>query len=135
MNRTATIFAVIAISVASVGAGVAYAQMKQDDGMMKMDGMNHGGMAMGEMTGASKAYMDAMMKMDAEMGAMKMTGKPGVDFAMMMIPHHQSAIDMAKAYLASDDTDPELEKLATEIVAAQETEIAFLKGWLEKNGG
>lgn len=129
MNRTATIFAAIAISVASAGAGVAYAQMKQDDGM------KHGGMAMGEMTGASKAYMDAMMKMDAEMGAMKMTGKPGVDFAMMMIPHHQSAIDMAKAYLASDDKDPELEKLANEIVAAQETEIAFLKGWLEKNGG
>lgn len=44
--------------------------MKQDHGMMRMDGMNHGGMALGEMAGASKAYMDAMMKLDAEMGAM-----------------------------------------------------------------
>lgn len=121
MNRTATIAAAIALSLISVGAGVAYAQMKQDGGMMKMDGMNHGGKAMGEMTGTSKAYMDAMMKMDAEMGTMKMTGKPGVDFAAMMIPHHQSAIDMAKAYLASDEKDPELVKLANEIVAAQET--------------
>ena len=135
MNRRPPIFADIAISVASAGAGVAYAQMKQDGGMMKMDGMNHGGMAMGEMTGASKAYMDAMQKMDAEVGAMKMTGKPGVDFAMMMIPHHQSAIDMAKAYLASDDKDSELEEFAKEIVAGQEPEIAFLKRWLEKNGG
>ena len=39
---------------------------------------------------------------------MKMSGKPGVDFAMMMIPHHQSAIDMAKAYLASGENNPDL---------------------------
>lgn len=64
-----------------------------------------------------------------------MTGKPGVDFALMMIPHHQSAIDMAKRTLRATTRNPDLEKLANEIVAAQETEIAFLKGLLEKNGG
>ena len=45
----------------------------------------------------------------------------------------QSAIDMAEAYLASGENDPELTKLSNEIIAAQEKEIAFLKGWLEKN--
>ena len=75
-----------------------------------------------------------MTKMDEDMSAMKMTGKPGADFAMMMIPHHQSAIDMAKAYLASGDNDPELTKLSNDIIAAQESEIAFLKGWLKKSG-
>jgi uncharacterized protein (DUF305 family) len=40
---------------------------------------------------------------------------------------------MAKAYLESGDGDPELTKLSNEIIAAQETEIAFLKDWLEKN--
>lgn len=83
---------------------------------------------------ASQAYMDAMTKMDTDMQAMKMTGKPGADFALMMIPHHQSAIDMAKAYLASGDNNPELTKLSNEVVAAQEKEIAFLKDWLTKNG-
>jgi uncharacterized protein (DUF305 family) len=29
--------------------------------------------------------------------------------------------------------DPELRKLAQGIIAAQESEIAFMKGWLEKN--
>ena len=82
---------------------------------------------------ASQAYMEAMKKMDEGMGAMKMSGKPGADFAMMMIPHHQSAIDMAQAYLASGENDPELTELSNEIIDAQKKEIAFLKGWLEKN--
>ena len=96
--------------------------------------MNHDTMPMGEMSGASTAYVEAMKKMDMDMGAMMMTGKPGADFALMMIPHHQSAIDMAKAYLESGDNDPELTKLSNDIIAAQESEIAFLKGWLAKNG-
>jgi uncharacterized protein (DUF305 family) len=87
-----------------------------------------------ETSAASTAYMDAMAKMDADMKAMKMTGKPGADFALMMIPHHQSAIDMAKAYLASGENDPELTKLSNDVVAAQEKEIAFLREWLKKNG-
>ena len=89
--------------------------------------------ATGSMSDTSKGYMEAMKKMDGEMGAMKMSGKPGVDFAMMMIPHHQSAIDMAQAYLVSGENDPELTKLSNEIIAAQEKEISFLKGWLETN--
>ena len=94
------------------------------------DHSGHGAMGM-----ASQAYMDAMTKMDADMKTMEMSGKAGVDFARMMIPHHQSAIDMAKAYLASGETDAELSKLSNDIIVAQEGEIVFLKGWLAKNGG
>lgn len=83
---------------------------------------------------ASQAYMDAMGAMNDAMDAMEMSGEAGVDFALMMIPHHQSAIDMAKAYLESGENDPELTKLSQEIVAAQESEIAFLRQWLAKNG-
>jgi uncharacterized protein (DUF305 family) len=97
----------------------------------QMDHGGHGAHMSGE--GASHAYMQSMDKMNQDMAGMKMTGKPGVDFALMMIPHHQSAIDMAKAYLESGEDDAELTRLSEEIIAAQEGEIAFLKDWLTKN--
>ncbi|MCR5855436.1 DUF305 domain-containing protein [Mesorhizobium sp. J428] len=116
-NRSATLALAVALAALSLPA---------------LAQMDHSKMAH-QMSSASTAYMDAMAKMDTDMKAMQMTGKPGADFAMMMIPHHQSAIDMAKAYLESGENDPELTKLSQDIIAAQEKEIAFLKGWLEKN--
>jgi len=93
-------------------------------------GAQPGGAAM---SGASGEYMKAMQDMDAAMKGMEMTGDAGVDFAAMMIPHHQAAIAMAKSYLASGDNDAELTKLANEVIAAQEREIAQLEAWLARN--
>jgi len=59
------------------------------------------------------------------------TGDPAADFARNMIPHHEGAIAMAKVEL-EHGTDPELRKLAEDIIAAQDKEIAFMKAWLEK---
>jgi len=118
---------VATLTAAGIFAGVsAWPAIAQDP----HSSMHH---APEDMNDASKAYMEAMKKMDREMGAMEMSDKPGVDFAQMMIPHHQSAIDMAKAYLESGENDPELVQLSREIVAAQEKEIAFLKSWLDKH--
>ena len=82
----------------------------------------------------SQAYMQAMKRMDDEMWWMPMSGKRGVDFATMMIPHHQSAIDMAKAYLASGENDPTIRKIAEDVVASQEREIGELRDWLKRKG-
>lgn len=80
---------------------------------------------------AGKAYHDAMMKMDQDM--MKgMTGNPDRDFALMMIPHHQGAIDMAKVLL-QHGKDSELKKMAQETIPKQEKEISDLKRWLESH--
>ena len=51
--------------------------------------------------------------------SVKPTGNPDRDFVLMMTPHHQGAIDMAKVELQYG-TDPELRQLATDIIAAQE---------------
>ncbi|WP_062014592.1 DUF305 domain-containing protein [Aureimonas sp. AU4] len=81
----------------------------------------------------SAAYMDAMRRMDETMASMPMTGQAGVDYARMMIPHHQSAVEMARAYLASGERDPVLVKLSEDVVASQEREIALLEGWLREH--
>ena len=83
-------------------------------------------------TPADKAFAASMRTMMKNMNV-RPTGKPDKDFVLMMMPHHQGAIDMAKVELQYG-TDPELRQLATDIVAAQEKEIAQMKAWLAKNG-
>jgi uncharacterized protein (DUF305 family) len=79
---------------------------------------------------AIEAYLAASERMHRGM-AIEFTGNPDVDFARSMIPHHQGAIDMARAELEYG-RDPEMRALAEAIIAAQEKEIAFLRGWLER---
>ncbi len=61
------------------------------------------------------------------------TGDADRDFAAGMIPHHQGAIDMARVELKYGN-DPELRKLARQIVAHQTSEIALLRRWQTKHG-
>jgi uncharacterized protein (DUF305 family) len=74
---------------------------------------------------------DAMTVMDDGMKGAPMTGNPDHDFAAMMIPHHQGAIDMAKAELLYG-RDPVLRRLAQEILVTQASEITVMQGELGK---
>ncbi|HKH09735.1 MAG TPA: DUF305 domain-containing protein [Rubrobacter sp.] len=51
-------------------------------------------------------------------------------FIEAMIPHHRSAIQMAGVALGESD-NPQIEKLAGEIVEAQEREISQMQTWRE----
>ncbi|MGB8702519.1 MAG: DUF305 domain-containing protein [Thermosynechococcaceae cyanobacterium] len=55
-------------------------------------------------------------------------GDPDAHFIVMMIPHHDGAIDMADLAL-SRAKHPELKQLATQIKAAQAKEIAQMRTW------
>jgi uncharacterized protein (DUF305 family) len=80
---------------------------------------------------ATKAYRDAMTKMDQGM-AITYSGDADGDFVTGMIPHHQGAIDMANVELRYGK-DPHLRTLAQNIVAAQQKEIAFMTAWQAKH--
>jgi uncharacterized protein (DUF305 family) len=69
---------------------------------------------------------DAMAVMDNGMKNAPMTGDPDHDFAAMMVPHHQGAVDMAKVELLYGK-DPVLRRLAQEIIVSQEQEIEVMR--------
>jgi uncharacterized protein (DUF305 family) len=80
---------------------------------------------------AKAAFEAANARMHKDM-AIAYSGNPDIDFVRSMIPHHQGAVEMARIEL-QHGKDPELRRLAREIVSAQEKEIAFLQGWLMKH--
>ena len=53
-------------------------------------------------------------------------------FVRQMIPHHQSAIDMAQVVLKTGDNS-EAKKMAEKVIKDQGQEIAEMKDWLKKN--
>ena len=89
----------------------------------------HTGHANGDV---ASAFTGANEKMMQDMMATP-TGDADKDFVMMMIPHHQGAIDMARIELEFGK-DPMLRELAQEIISAQEKEIAILRAWQEEHG-
>jgi len=82
--------------------------------------------------GGSDAKMAAMMDSMKTMGQMVRSAKnPDVAFAQDMLPHHDSAIDMAKIALQRS-SDPKVLKIAQGIVLAQAKEMYDFRTWLLK---
>jgi len=73
-----------------------------------------------------------MDKMHAAMAAVGSSGDSDLDFAKLMLPHHQAAIDMAKTELLYGK-DPQMRRLAQEIVTDQQSEIELMQLWLKQH--
>ena len=85
-----------------------------------------------QMMQSHREMMQSMEKMNRDMTGATMTGDPDRDLVTMMMPHHQSAIDMARIYLR-DGRDPEIRRIAQKIITDQEKEIAEFKAWQAKH--
>ena len=74
----------------------------------------------------------SMDKMHMAMKAVSRSGNSDVDFVRLMIPHHQAALEMAKAQLLYG-TDPQMRRLAQEIITDQQLEIQLMQLWLRQH--
>ncbi|MFM0259793.1 CopM family metallochaperone [Paraburkholderia sediminicola] len=83
---------------------------------------------------STPAFKEADEKMMKDMSAPSYTGDADKDFVAHMIPHHQEAVAMAEVELKYGK-DPELKRLAKNILKAQHEEIAFMQRWQAKHGG
>ncbi|MBC8636893.1 DUF305 domain-containing protein [Caballeronia sp. EK] len=81
---------------------------------------------------STAAFQAADQKMMSGMSGVEYTGDADRDFVAHMIPHHQGAVEMAKVELKYGK-DAKLRKLAKDIIASQDKEIAFMKQWLEQH--
>ncbi|WP_029585263.1 DUF305 domain-containing protein [Bradyrhizobium sp. URHD0069] len=126
-------FLTIAAVIAAMGTA-AFAQQHMHQSKMDTQAMQQ---TMEDMTpkdsdsASTKAFKEAHVKMMHDMHQ-AFTSNADVDFMNGMIPHHQGAIDMAKVQLKYGK-DAETRKLAGQIIADQEKEIAQMKAWLRKN--
>lgn len=114
------------------GGGMQGGQGGMQGGMMQGGGMTNMPMDTANMPESSKAYMEAMKRMDGPMMQGIQAGDPDVAFVQAMIPHHQGAIDMARAVLQFG-RDDQVKVWANQIITAQRSEIAAMKEWLKQH--
>ena len=78
---------------------------------------------------SSQEYMSGMKGMHDKMMAAVKESDPDKAFAKGMVAHHEGAIAMAETELKYGK-DPEMRKLAQDIIKAQKGEIEQMNTWL-----
>jgi uncharacterized protein (DUF305 family) len=116
----AAVFSLFITMLSSCNDGTSSKETTSDSST-NIDNMNH------DMNASGNSEHDQMMtKMDTDMKAVKLTGDFDLDFASMMIPHHQSAVDMSEMYLPKAK-DEKIKAMAQNIINSQKKEIEDLK--------
>ena len=116
-----------AVAAAAIAAAVVPAVAKTDKAMEAqwMCRPATSGEKPTAMMGDKGITCKSMDKMMAGM-TVKPTGDVDADFVAMMTPHHQGAIDMAKAVLRYGKNE-QIRRIAQEIIVQQQQEIAAMR--------
>ena len=90
----------------------------------------HMNMPMSTDSAMQQELMQGMNQMHQDMMAAMQYQDPDVAFAAGMLPHHIGAVKMAEVELKYGK-DPEMRKLAENIIHAQKAEIKQMQKWLK----
>mgnify|MGYP002743735191 FL=1 len=90
----------------------------------------HMNMQMSTGSAMQQELMQGMDQMNQDMMAAAQYKDPDVAFAAGMLPHHIGAVKMAEVELKYGK-DPEMRKLAEDIINAQQAEIEQMQKWLK----
>lgn len=90
----------------------------------------HMNMSMSTDSAMQQELMQGMSQMHQDMMAAAQYKDPDVAFAAGMLPHHIGAVKMAEVELKYGK-DPEMRKLAEDIINAQQAEIEQMQKWLK----
>ena len=90
----------------------------------------HMNMSMSTDSAMQQELMQGMTQMNQDMMAAAQYKDPDVAFAAGMLPHHIGAVKMAEVELKYGK-DPEMRKLAEDIINAQQAEIEQMQKWLK----
>ena len=90
----------------------------------------HMNMPMSTDSAMQQEFMQGMNQMHQDMMAAAQYKDPDVAFAAGMLPHHIGAVKMAEVELKYGK-DPEMRKLAEDIINAQQAEIEQMQKWLK----
>ena len=90
----------------------------------------HMNMSMSTDSAMQQELMQGMNQMNQDMMTAAQYKDPDVAFAAGMLPHHIGAVKMAEVELKYGK-DPEMRKLAEDIINAQQAEIEQMQKWLK----
>ena len=90
----------------------------------------HMNMPMSTDSAMQQELMQGMNQMHQDMMAAAQYKDPDVAFAAGMLPHHIGAVKMAEVELKYGK-NPEMRKLAEDIINAQQAEIEQMQKWLK----
>ena len=113
---------VLTLYVLSVGVGLLHGGVREET-------LGHGSQPDSDANWSE--LIASMDKMHVAMKAVARSGNSDVDFVRLMVPHHQAAIDMAKTQLLNGK-DPQMRRLAQEIITDQQLEIELMQRWLKQ---
>ena len=104
-----------AVAFADDAPDPAAQQAASDDSMLGMLTMKPGA----EASEADCGYMKSMQAMEQTLMKTEMSGDASGEFVRIMIPHHQSAVDMVDILLQQKDLDPQVRAMAEKMRADQ----------------